>query len=99
MASLTRLLTSATLLAASAASPLFPRQEENGADLSKCPGYKASNVQKSDTGLTADLTLAGEACGVYGDDVRELRLGVEYQTGVPPFTRDEDGCLCLRNEC
>ena len=47
---------------------------------SVCPGYKASNVQTSATGVTADLALAGAACSVYGDDVAQLKLTVEYQT-------------------
>ena len=46
-----------------------------------CPGYKASNVDRGDYYLTADLTLAGEACNVYGDDLQDLKLLVEYQTG------------------
>src|SRR5436305_10716383 len=57
------------------------------ADLSKavdaqtvCPGYLASNVKTSGTGLTADLALAGPACNVYGSDVDSLSLLVEYQT-------------------
>lgn len=45
-----------------------------------CPGYTASNVKSSSTGLTADLTLAGPACNVYGTDVDSLSLLVEYQT-------------------
>jgi alpha-glucosidase len=45
-----------------------------------CPGYRGSNVKYSDTGLTADLTLAGKACGVYGTDIESLTLTVEYQT-------------------
>lgn len=44
-----------------------------------CPGYTASNVQTSDTGLTADLDLAGANCSVYGNDVQNLTLTVEYQ--------------------
>lgn len=44
-----------------------------------CPGYTASNVQTSDTGLTADLDLAGADCTVYGNDVQNLTLTVEYQ--------------------
>lgn len=44
-----------------------------------CPGYTASNVQTSDTGLTADLNLAGAGCRVYGNDVENLTLTVEYQ--------------------
>lgn len=48
---------------------------------SDCPGYSASNVQVSDTGLTADLSLAGTACNIYGTDLVNLTLTVEYQTG------------------
>lgn len=35
-----------------------------------CPGYKASNVQKTENGITASLSLAG-------DPVRSLKLQVE----------------------
>ena len=45
-----------------------------------CPGYKASNLQASVSGFTADLTLAGDGCNVYGIDVEFLTLTVEYQT-------------------
>lgn len=45
-----------------------------------CPGYKASNVQQGDGKITADLSLAGDACNAYGDDITDLRLLVEYQT-------------------
>lgn len=48
---------------------------------SECPGYRASNVQQSDQGLTATLQLAGDPCNVYGPDVHNLALTVEYQTG------------------
>jgi alpha-glucosidase len=44
-----------------------------------CPGYKASNVQQSSTGLQADLTLAGTPCNVYGNDIKDLVLTVQYQ--------------------
>ncbi|KAF5004771.1 hypothetical protein FDECE_8761 [Fusarium decemcellulare] len=50
------------------------------ASVDDCPGYKASNVKESDSGLTADLTLAGDACDVYGKDLKDLKLVVEYQT-------------------
>jgi alpha-glucosidase len=46
-----------------------------------CPGYKASNVKRGCSSLTADLTLAGDACNVYGDDITDLKLLVEYHTG------------------
>jgi alpha-glucosidase len=50
------------------------------ADPNTCPGYAASNVVKTDSSLTADLTLAGDACNVYSDDIKDLKLVVEYQT-------------------
>jgi alpha-glucosidase len=50
------------------------------ADPNACPGYAASNVVKTDSSLTADLTLAGNACNVYSDDIKDLKLVVEYQT-------------------
>ena len=45
-----------------------------------CPGYKASNVQDTESGFTADLDLAGSACNVYGNDVENLALSVEFQS-------------------
>lgn len=45
-----------------------------------CPGYTASNVMYADTGLNATLTLAGNACNVYGTDIDELVLTVDVQT-------------------
>ncbi|KAI0195668.1 glycosyl hydrolases family 31-domain-containing protein [Xylaria flabelliformis] len=45
-----------------------------------CPGYTASNIVESDGKLTADLTLAGTACNIYGTDLTDLKLVVEYQT-------------------
>lgn len=49
--------------------------------LAACPGYKASNVQQSATGVTADLTLGGKSCDVYGEDLKDLTLEVTYDTG------------------
>lgn len=46
------------------------------------PGYTASNVQTSETGLTADLALAGPATNSYGNDIKNLKLTVNYDTGV-----------------
>ncbi|KAI9654492.1 MAG: hypothetical protein M1821_006582 [Bathelium mastoideum] len=46
----------------------------------ECPGYKASNVKETTSGLTADLTIAGKECNVYGNDVRDLILSVQYQS-------------------
>lgn len=44
-----------------------------------CPGYKGSDVRRSDYGLTATLKLAGQACNVYGNDIETLNLTVTYQ--------------------
>lgn len=49
-----------------------------------CPGYRASNIEETGSGLTADLTLAGDACNIYGEDIENLKLIVEYQTGEAP---------------
>ncbi len=50
--------------------------------LASCPGYTASNVKITATGLSADLQLAGPACNVYGDDLTQLTLNVDYETGT-----------------
>ena len=44
-----------------------------------CPGYRAVDVTSTANGLTADLTLAGLPCNVYGTDIDALTLLVEYQ--------------------
>jgi hypothetical protein len=51
------------------------------AAVDSCPGYAASNVQSTDNSLTASLNLAGEACNTYGEDIQNLTLSVEYQSG------------------
>ena len=42
-----------------------------------CPGYTASNVERTENGLTATLNLAGSACNVYGTDIETLALEVQ----------------------
>ncbi|MBE3109428.1 MAG: hypothetical protein IMZ46_02780 [Acidobacteria bacterium] len=49
-------------------------------DLSACPGYKVTEQHETESGFTAQLSLAGQACDVYGIDLPELRLEVEHQT-------------------
>jgi len=44
-----------------------------------CPGYTASNVVRNAYGFSANLSLAGQACNVYGTDVENLSLTVQYQ--------------------
>lgn len=46
-----------------------------------CPGYKASNVKKTESALTADLTLAGPECNIYGNDLHDLKFVAEYESG------------------
>jgi hypothetical protein len=46
-----------------------------------CPGYTASNVKYTENGITAHLSLAGPACDEYGDDLNDLRLTIDYETG------------------
>jgi hypothetical protein len=53
-------------------------------NINDCPGYSASNIVNTDTGLTAKLTLAGPACNAYGTDVQNLRLAVNYDSGTSP---------------
>ncbi|KAF4978132.1 hypothetical protein FZEAL_5430 [Fusarium zealandicum] len=50
-------------------------------DLSKCPGYKVTKQWETRSGFYADLSLAGKACNVFGTDLPDLKLEVEYQTG------------------
>jgi hypothetical protein len=47
-----------------------------------CPGYNISNIVQTSSTITADLTLAGNPCNVYSDDLIDLKLLVEYQTGM-----------------
>jgi alpha-glucosidase len=51
-------------------------------NLNSCPGYRASNIVSTGSTLTADLTLNGPACNVYGTDLTDLKSAVEYQTGT-----------------
>ena len=48
--------------------------------LDACPGYNAVNVKTTGGKLTADLTLAGQGCNVFGPDIQKLHLDVDYET-------------------
>jgi len=65
-----------------------PQIDASGVD--SCPGYAAANVQQTNTGLTAQLHLAGEACNVYGTDLQNLTLTVEYQSSTRLHVLIED---------
>ncbi|ORY57259.1 family 31 glycosyl hydrolase [Pseudomassariella vexata] len=62
------------------AAAIVKRDYPSGDPLATCPGYKALNVQTSSSGLTADLTLAGDSCDAYGTDLIDLTLEVSYDT-------------------
>ena len=79
MVLLNYLLAASCTLVPSVSAGILPRQ--SNATLASCPGYKASGVETTGNGLTATLTLAGTACNVYGTDLEELTLTVEYQSG------------------
>ena len=63
-----------------------------------CPGYTASNVKTSTTGLIASLRLTGKACNVYGTDIRDLTLRVEYQTDARLHVNIRPQHITSRNE-
>jgi alpha-glucosidase len=48
----------------------------------RCEGYRTSNVIRGENALTADLTLVGRGCGIYGADLKELRVGVQWESGM-----------------
>ncbi|KAE8378081.1 glycosyl hydrolases family 31-domain-containing protein [Aspergillus bertholletiae] len=85
---LKKLLTSAAALSGSALAqsragvdPLAGAGNDLYAkDLSGCPGYKATKHWQTRSGFYADLSLAGPACNVFGTDLPDLKLEVEYQT-------------------
>ncbi|KAH8812280.1 putative alpha-glucosidase [Xylogone sp. PMI_703] len=51
------------------------------ASVASCPGYAATDITQTAHSLTATLSLAGDACNVYGEDINDLKLLVEYQSG------------------
>ena len=68
--------------AADSGLPVLPNIEDPQAVDAQlvCPGYLASNVIRNAYGFNATLTLAGPSCNVYGTDVQNLDLSVEYQS-------------------
>ncbi|PWN50972.1 alpha-glucosidase [Violaceomyces palustris] len=47
-------------------------------DISACQGYRAVDVEKSRTGLSATLELIGQGCNAFGPDYPRLNLDVSY---------------------
>ncbi|KAJ2686820.1 hypothetical protein IWW39_003359 [Coemansia spiralis] len=58
-----------------------------------CPGYVAGNVSQTGDGFTAELTLAGPPCALYGRDIKRLELGVRFDTKnrLHVHIKDSDG--------
>lgn len=44
-----------------------------------CPGYKATDIRTSNTGMTAILQLNGKPCQAYGNDIEALAFSMSYQ--------------------
>ena len=72
----------------SAVGRRFPRHSKRTAMhidpevLDGCPGYRAINVQTRSDGLTAYLVLAGKPSNIFGDDIEQLLLKVDYETST-----------------
>ncbi|OCH87273.1 hypothetical protein OBBRIDRAFT_169586 [Obba rivulosa] len=49
-------------------------------NVSSCPGYTLTNLKESASGITARLSLAGDACNAFGQDIANLTLEVTYDT-------------------
>ena len=58
------------------------------ARLDACAGYNLASVEQADDKqLRAALKQAGD-CGVFGDDIPELKLEVTYETSAYSFATD-----------
>ncbi|EKM60281.1 glycoside hydrolase family 31 protein [Phanerochaete carnosa HHB-10118-sp] len=57
-----------------------PRAPTLSLNVSSCPGYTLSALQETDTGLAAQLNLAGAACDAFGQDIANLTLEVTYDS-------------------
>ncbi|KAJ8522623.1 hypothetical protein ONZ45_g829 [Pleurotus djamor] len=49
-------------------------------NLDDCPGYEARNIKTTASTLTVDLILRGGGCHIYGPDIQQLTLKVQYET-------------------
>ena len=57
----------------------------NPSTLDACPGYEVTHASSKASSLSADLTLTGNPCNVFGSDIPELKLDVTYETSMPSF--------------
>ncbi|OLY77818.1 Alpha-glucosidase [Smittium mucronatum] len=58
-----------------------------------CPGYTTSNVLTIRNGFTADLTLSGSPCNVYGNDINDLVLTVTVEENNKVNVLIEDAAM------
>ncbi|GLB41383.1 putative glycosyl hydrolase 31 family protein [Lyophyllum shimeji] len=49
-------------------------------NVSTCPGYTLHSLVETPSGLSAQLSLAGEACNAFGEDISALTVEVAYET-------------------
>lgn len=47
-----------------------------------CPGYSASKAVRDPSSFQAELHLIGPGCSIFGPDLPQLGIRVEYQTGT-----------------
>ncbi|KZP29132.1 glycoside hydrolase family 31 protein [Athelia psychrophila] len=73
------LLWPVALSAASAAASALSSNVTFSLNTTSCPGYTVGKVDKSSTGLTASLYLAGPACNAFGTDLANLTVQVTYE--------------------
>lgn len=43
-------------------------------------GYTLDSLKETESGLTAQLNLAGDACNAFGNDIANLTIQVTYET-------------------
>ncbi|EIW75810.1 glycoside hydrolase family 31 protein [Coniophora puteana RWD-64-598 SS2] len=68
------------LVALASASKALGSNSTYSYNVTSCPGYTLQDLKQSDTGLTAHLNLAGEACNAFGNDIQNLTVEVTYET-------------------
>ncbi|KAI0046949.1 glycoside hydrolase family 31 protein [Auriscalpium vulgare] len=76
----TRLHGAGALLVAILSHRVVQAEYVDPAVLDRCPGYNATNVKTVGPQLTATLVLGGQACNVFGNDTKTLKLEVTYET-------------------
>lgn len=63
----------------------------------ECSGYLATQINLNDCGFTAQLSLLGDACNVYGTDIPDLQLTVEHQAKTRLHVNIQPSYITSRN--